>query len=116
MRSPLPLSSSRQLFIALSLSGSLVACSATAAAPKAATEPPAPEPAQQIAMGCLEANANWTIGKQVDDALIAKAKTDAEAHYVRVLKPGQAVTMEYNGARLNLHANTKGMIERVSCG
>lgn len=119
----------RQLLVAMAMAGSIAACSSTTAAPakspeaasKAAeTSAPAAEatlpPRQEIAMGCAEENANWTIGKQVDDALVAKAKTDAMAQYVRVLKPGVAVTMEYNGARLNLHTNIKGMIERVSCG
>lgn len=123
MRSLVSLPSSiRPLFLALALAG-LSACSTAAAPPKAeapatastaSTEAPAALP--HIAMGCLEANAEWTLGKQVDDTLIAKAKADAEAAFVRVIKPGQAVTMEYNGARLNLHANGKGMVERVSCG
>lgn len=108
--------STRPFLIAFSLAGSLAACS-TVAAPKAAPDAAATDDTpQQIAMGCMEANANWTIGKPVDDALIAKAKADAHAQGVRVLEPGQAVTMEYNGARLNLHTNLKGLIERVSCG
>lgn len=119
----------RQLLVAMAMAGSIAACSSTTAAPakspeaagKAAevstpaAEAPLP-PRQEIAMGCLEANAGWALGKQVDDALMAKAKADATAQYVRVIKPGVAVTMEYNGARLNLHTNIKGQIERVTCG
>ncbi|MGH8491607.1 MAG: I78 family peptidase inhibitor [Moraxellaceae bacterium] len=100
------------LLLAFALTGSLAACSTTTAAPKAAAE----EPAHEIAMGCMEANAQWALGKPADEATVAKAKTDADAKAVRVIKPGTAVTMEYNGSRLNLHLNLKGMIERVSCG
>lgn len=105
----------RQLLVALAMTGTLAACSSTTAATATPAAEPLP-PRQEIAMGCIEANANWAVGKQVDDALVAKAKADATAQFVRVLKPGVAVTMEYNGARLNLHTNIKGMVERVSCG
>lgn len=107
----------------MALSICLAACASTTAAtgPVASTakvaEPEDLPPAlHEIAMGCVEAKANWTIGKQVDETLAAKARTDTESKFVRVLRPGVPVTMEYNGARLNLHVNAKGMIERVSCG
>jgi hypothetical protein len=35
---------------------------------------------------------------------------------VRIIRPGQAVTMDYNAARLNIHVDTDEVIARVSCG
>jgi len=34
----------------------------------------------------------------------------------RALKPGQAVTMEFNGARLNLDVDARGRVTSVRCG
>jgi hypothetical protein len=117
----------RQLLSAMALSA-LSACAsstnattstntnAVASTAKAAEPEDLPPALHEIAMGCIAGKADWTIGKQVDETLAAKARTDTEAKFVRVLRPGVPVTMEYNGARLNLHVNAKGMIERVSCG
>ncbi len=99
----------RPLIMAATLAGSLAACSATAA-------PKDEEPVPEIAMGCGDANAQWALGQKPDEALIAKAKADAQAKVVRVIKAGTGVTMEYNGSRLNLYLNIKGVIDRVSCG
>jgi hypothetical protein len=35
---------------------------------------------------------------------------------VRVIRPGQAVTMDYSPARLNIEVNGAERISRVSCG
>ena len=34
----------------------------------------------------------------------------------RIIRPGQAVTMDYSERRLNIHIDGAGRIERVSCG
>lgn len=38
------------------------------------------------------------------------------AQPVRVIRPGQAVTMEYNPARLNIEIDAAERIARLSCG
>lgn len=101
-----------RLLLGLALAGSLAACATSTAAQKTAPE----DNPQVIAMGCMDTPVQWTLGKKPDDALIAKAKADANAALVRVIQTGSAVTMEYNGARLNLSVNRQGLIERVSCG
>lgn len=105
--------SMHRFFLGLALAGSLAACSTTSTtAQKSAPE----DTPQVIAMGCMDAAVQWTLGEKPDDALMAKAKADAKAALVRVIQAGSAVTMEYNGARLNLSVNRQGLIERVSCG
>ncbi|WP_170162041.1 I78 family peptidase inhibitor [Paracoccus siganidrum] len=34
----------------------------------------------------------------------------------RIISPGQAVTMDFNPNRLNLHVDDKGWIQQVTCG
>lgn len=38
------------------------------------------------------------------------------AQAVRIIRPGMAVTMDYNPNRLNIEVDSFGMISRVSCG
>ena len=52
----------------------------------------------------------------VDPALSAQAKQDANATEVRILKPGEMVTMEFNGERLNLEVDEKQQVTAVRCG
>ncbi|WP_430465492.1 I78 family peptidase inhibitor [Tabrizicola sp.] len=35
---------------------------------------------------------------------------------LRIIHPGQAVTMDYNPARLNIEIDRAGLISRISCG
>ncbi|MBW6507525.1 MAG: hypothetical protein K0B00_12335 [Rhodobacteraceae bacterium] len=35
---------------------------------------------------------------------------------LRVIRAGQAVTMDYSAARLNVSLDAAGLIERISCG
>lgn len=34
----------------------------------------------------------------------------------RIIRPGTAVTQDYQAERLNVHLNEKGRIERIDCG
>jgi hypothetical protein len=52
----------------------------------------------------------------VDDAVAEQARSDAGAKHVRVLKPDQRVTMEFDGERLNLEVDAEGRITSVRCG
>ncbi len=46
----------------------------------------------------------------------AQAREEAKATEVRVLEPGQMVTMEFNGERLNLEVDDKRVVTAVRCG
>jgi hypothetical protein len=65
---------------------------------------------------CDALQAQWTAGKPVGDAEAEQARKDAGATSVRVLKPGQPVTMDFNGARLNIEVDEKGIGVSVRCG
>ena len=65
---------------------------------------------------CNAAPAQFAIGRQADAALQTEARNRAGAKMVRVLRPDQVVTMEFNAERLNLSVDMTGRVNRVNCG
>lgn len=92
----------------------------TAQAQQAAAEAaaPAPESAPQAPpIGTCDASQlQGLVGQPLTDALSAQAQQDAGAKQVRILEPGQMVTMEFNGERLNLEVDDKRLVTSVRCG
>jgi hypothetical protein len=64
---------------------------------------------------CNSTTLAWTVGKEADAALVAKAHAESGAKLVRVLHPGQMVTMEYSEYRLNLHVDAANRVTSYSC-
>jgi hypothetical protein len=79
-----------------------------AAAPPAETAP--------ASVQCDASQVFGLVGKSVDEAGVEQARIDAKASRVRVLKPGQAVTLEFDGERLNLETDAQGLVTDVRCG
>ena len=75
------------------------------------TDPPGSEPSGI----CKADTLGWTVGKLADDALVHRAHGESGAKIVRVLRPGQMVTMEYSEYRLNIYVDATNRVERVSC-
>ena len=98
----------------------LVGCGAPATSPvpgpagQAPVPAPAPGPSPQAR--CSEAGAKFAIGQALSPQLEAAARTRAGADRVRVLRPGQAVTMEFDGARLKLEVDARNRVTAVRCG
>ena len=65
---------------------------------------------------CDASQVQGLVGQPFNESLLDQAKQDAEAEQVRVLKPGQPVTMEFIGERLNFEVDEKGLISDVRCG
>ncbi|MDQ0571886.1 putative lipoprotein YajG [Variovorax paradoxus] len=84
--------------------------STSTSAPAAAV--PAPEPVFQ----CNADGARFAVGQPLSPQLEAAARVRAGAGTVRALKPGEAVTMELNGGRLNLDVDARGRVTDVRCG
>lgn len=59
---------------------------------------------------------SWTVGVVADDALIERARTEAGAATVRVLRPGMMITNEVNPTRLNLRIDNARKVLAYSCG
>jgi len=77
---------------------------------------PASEPAPVDAAACDSVQALWLEGKVPTEAEVEQARTDSGAEVVRVLKPGQMVTMEFNASRLNIDVDDAGAVVSVRCG
>lgn len=95
----------RPLLILAALTG-LAACTAP-------VTPPAPGPA-------VPAAAEDTCGASGRDALIGQPATALERVYilgpVRIIRPGDAVTMDYMESRINFELDQVDRITRVFCG
>lgn len=77
------------------------------------TSPPLAQAPQQT---CKAEPAASFVGKAATATVVEQARQTASARLARVLRPGQAVTMEFMADRLNLDANAAGVITRVRCG
>ena len=45
-----------------------------------------------------------------------RIRIDTHSQVARVIRPGQAVTMDYSAARVNVHVNERNAITGVTCG
>lgn len=121
-----------RIFVSLSAIGlclAAVACSAplpdeqeqamaqSQKAAEAAAQPaPPPDNSAIVSGSCDAAQAQGLVGQALTDALTEQARADTGAKTVRVLKPNQMMTMEFNSDRLNLEVDEKNLITDVRCG
>ncbi|RZL64254.1 MAG: peptidase inhibitor I78 [Variovorax sp.] len=102
---------------ALATAGFLAGCAGLAPAPQSATAAPvAAAPAAAPPARCQAEGARFAVGQLVTPQLEAAARFRGTADSVRVIKPGQAVTMEINEGRLNLDVDARGRVTDVRCG
>jgi hypothetical protein len=95
------------LIVALSACGPAVTKSGdgTPAAPPPPTRGP-----------CNADNAQSFVGQKASGDVQEQARAAAGAGMVRTLQPGQPITKEFNGERLNLYVDADNNVIRVSCG
>ncbi len=79
---------------------------------------PAPAPASASAPPgeCAAEPARLLEGKAFDADIQAQAQRLSGARSVRVIRPGQAVTMDFNPFRLNIELDALDRALRVRCG
>lgn len=65
---------------------------------------------------CSAAGARAVVGKSASGQVVEQARVAAGARMARVLHPGQITTKEFDGERLNLDVDAKGVILAVRCG
>ncbi|QHQ29855.1 putative secreted protein [Xanthomonas albilineans] len=93
-----------------------VTAKAQAAAQQAAAPDPASAPEAPPVGSCDASQAQGLVGQAAEPALLDQARSDTGAKSMRVLKPNQPVTMEFNGERLNIEVDAKNQITGVRCG
>jgi len=96
------------LLVALLVAGPTLAEKTKTARPALAT-PPAME-------GCDVMDAKELIGKLYDEGLGVRAKEMTGATVLRVMRPGQMVTMDYREDRLTLELDEGGKVVSARCG
>ncbi len=112
----------KPISLSLALTGLLLAgCSSTdkPTAPTAAT--PAAEVSTSAAApsfsGTCDAAAVATlVGKTANTALVEQAKRQSGAETARILRPHDAVTMDYNSRRLNIDVSETDVVKQFTCG
>ncbi|MFJ1298598.1 I78 family peptidase inhibitor [Pseudomonadota bacterium AL_CKDN230030165-1A_HGKHYDSX7] len=118
-------------FIPLALLAGLTACASpggsgssssgsTGASPSADVAPSATQPSAGAMPGsgrsCDAQPAQNLLGQTFNDSAAQKVKSSASSDTVRVLKPGQVMTLEYNATRVNIIVDGQGKISAIRCG
>jgi hypothetical protein len=95
--------------------GAVTALFLLAACATQASSPP-PPPGDGASGACNVEPAQSGVGQPYADALGAELQAKAGAKVLRVIRPGQAVTMDFRDDRLNVELDAAGKVKRVSCG
>ncbi|MCE7032301.1 hypothetical protein LY625_06650 [Lysobacter sp. GX 14042] len=77
---------------------------------------PPPGAVEQVSGVCNAEAARWAIGKAATSDIVEDARLATQSRDVRVIEPGQAVTLDYRVDRLNIDVNERGAITGVRCG
>ncbi len=88
----------------------LLGCAGPASGPA-----PSPTPAAPPLRECNSEPAAALAGRPFDAAVQAEAQRLSGARSVRVIRPGQAVTMDFNAYRLNIELDGGGRVVRLRC-
>ena len=92
----------------------LIALAATACAP---TEGPGTPGTPDPLLGpCRTEPLAAMVGRAWANNMRGDALRLSGAEQLRVIRPGDMVTMDYRGDRLNVHLTGEGRIERFACG
>jgi hypothetical protein len=83
----------------------------------ATRSPQSPSPDPPPATGTCDAEkAQFAIGQPASAALLERARVAATASIARFIRPNDAITLEYSGARLNLYLNERDVVRGAVCG
>ncbi len=101
----------------LGMAALMAGCASHGPAPAAAPSPtqsqaqaPAPD------MLCNAQPAQAAVGQSSTASVVESARARSGARMVRILRPGQMVTKEFDTQRLNLEVDANGHILAVRCG
>lgn len=100
-----------RLLTCLAFSGTL-ALAACSTAPTMNTGGPYPP----LVMQCDAERARWAIGREATPEIVEEIRAATGSRDVRVIHPGQAVTMDFSTVRVNIHVNERNAITGVTCG
>ncbi|VCU68161.1 Peptidase inhibitor I78 family protein [Pigmentiphaga humi] len=93
------------------VSAALAAGCNTVPAPAPAADTPAP-----VAGACSAQPAQVLVGQKLTSVLAEEARQLSGAKAARVMRPGQAATMEFNSQRVNVTVNRADTVTAIHCG
>ncbi len=82
----------------------------------AGTPPRHSDPMPPSRMTCNADAAQWAVGQQATTDVIERVRSDSHSRVVRVLHPGQMVTMEFSPERVDIRVDEQDAILAVTCG
>lgn len=94
------------------VASAVLAATACAATPDYRTGGPNPP----LQMQCDAERARWAIGREASADVVEEVRGATQSQHVRVIHPGQAVTMDFRPDRVNIHVNERNAITSVTCG
>lgn len=77
---------------------------------------PSGDPASNGQAVCDAGTAQWAIGKPATTDTIERVRVDSHSRVVRVLHPGQIITMEFSAERVDIRVDGNNVILAVTCG
>ncbi len=95
----------------------------SADAPPPVVDPaPVPPPSSSMSppiagtMTCDDGKGQTAVGQTATQAVVDKVIADTGSRNARVIKPDQAVTMDYREDRVNINVDANNVITAVKCG
>ena len=67
-------------------------------------------------VACDEGKAQFAVGRRYSKWFGRRARWVAHARTLRVLRPGEMHTMDFDDTRLNLYLDGHGIVTSVKCG
>lgn len=67
-------------------------------------------------MKCDDSRGQAAVGQTATQSVVDKVIADTGSRAARVIKPGQAVTMDYREDRVNINVDAKNVVTSVKCG
>lgn len=74
------------------------------------------EPSPPYTGQCDASKASWAIGRAATADVVERVRIETTSQAVRVIRPGQAVTMDFSAARVNISVNDRNAITGITCG
>lgn len=105
----------RVLCLPALLAGSLLAgCQSAATAPPSESAPPPPR--VEDTGDCGAGRVQDRVGRAFSESLAESVATESGASMLRVLRPGEAHTLDYRAERINLRLDDQQRITDIVCG
>ncbi|MDY7117798.1 I78 family peptidase inhibitor [Halomonas sp. SSL-5] len=92
----------------------LAGCSSMNAAPS--PEPAPPPPRVEASGECGAERVQDRVGRTYREALGEAIRAESDAASMRVVRPGEAVTLDYRPDRLNVRLDEEDTIAEIVCG